>query len=89
MSILQVPVRLFHVKHSNHEPKMAQSHGLPDWDFNRSVLRLFMGLLVFRSIPDAMRAGYQVYDRIDSGYLVRTRTAKGWELAVVDCLRDT
>jgi hypothetical protein len=42
-------------------------------------------MIVFRSLPDAMRAGYQIYDRTDSGYLVRTRTPEGWALALVDC----
>jgi hypothetical protein len=44
-----------------------------------------MGLQVFRSLPDALKAGYQVYDRTDCGYLVRTRTPEGWALAIVDC----
>lgn len=44
-----------------------------------------MGLLVFLSLPDAIRAGYHVYDRTDTGYLVRTRTDDGWALAIVDC----
>lgn len=29
------------------------------------------GLLVFKSLADALRAGYQVYDRTSTGYLVR------------------
>jgi hypothetical protein len=42
-------------------------------------------MMVFRSLPDAIQAGYQVYDRTQSGYLVRTRTPEGWALAIVDC----
>lgn len=41
------------------------------------------GLEIFRSLADALRAGYQVYDRTTDGYLVRTRTASGWEIAMV------
>jgi hypothetical protein len=41
------------------------------------------GILTFRSLADALRAGYQVYDRTADGYLVRTRTANGWALAIV------
>ena len=41
------------------------------------------GLVVFKSLADALRAGYQVYDRTDSGYLVRTKTASGWAMALV------
>ncbi len=43
------------------------------------------GLLVFRSLADALRAGFQIYDRTHDGYLVRTRTASGWAMAVVTC----
>lgn len=41
------------------------------------------GLVVFRSLEQAIRQGYQVYDKNAEGYLVRTRTANGWALALV------
>ncbi|HLI96205.1 MAG TPA: hypothetical protein VKT72_08970 [Candidatus Baltobacteraceae bacterium] len=41
------------------------------------------GLKVFRNLRDAINAGYQVYDRMADGYLVRTRTSGGWALAIV------
>jgi hypothetical protein len=41
------------------------------------------GLMVFRSVEEAIRAGFEVYDRTSDGYLVRTRTARGWALAIV------
>jgi len=41
------------------------------------------GIIVFRSVSEALRAGFQVYDRTSYGYLVRTRTSCGWALAVV------
>jgi hypothetical protein len=41
------------------------------------------GTVTFRSLADAMRAGYQVYDRTEAGYLVRTRTSAGWAMALV------
>ena len=43
------------------------------------------GLMVFTSISEALRAGYQVYDRTADGYLVRIRTAAGWAMALVNC----
>ena len=43
------------------------------------------GLMVFKSLADALRAGFQIYDRTQEGYLVRTRTANGWAMAVVTC----
>lgn len=44
-----------------------------------------MGLLVFLSLAEAIRAGYQVYDRTSTGYVVRMRTPDGWALALVEC----
>jgi len=41
-------------------------------------------MLVFRSVTDAINAGYQVYDRTSTGYLVRTKTERGWALALVE-----
>ncbi len=43
------------------------------------------GLLVFKSLADALRAGFQIYDRTQDGYLVRTRTSSGWAMAIVTC----
>jgi hypothetical protein len=43
------------------------------------------GIMVFKTLADALRAGYHVYDRTDHGYLVRTRTAAGWAMAIVTC----
>lgn len=43
------------------------------------------GLMVFTSVSDALRAGYQVYDRTADGYLVRIRTTAGWAMALVNC----
>lgn len=43
------------------------------------------GIQVFKTLADALRAGYQVYDRTADGYLVRTRTAHGWAIALVAC----
>jgi hypothetical protein len=41
------------------------------------------GVLVFKTLLEALNAGYHVYDRTEHGYLVRTRTAAGWALAIV------
>ncbi|MBV9439520.1 MAG: hypothetical protein JOZ24_05980 [Candidatus Eremiobacteraeota bacterium] len=43
------------------------------------------GIQVFKTLADALRAGYTVYDRTADGYLVRTRTANGWAIAIVSC----
>jgi hypothetical protein len=45
------------------------------------------GIMVFTSLTEALRAGFEVYDRTATGYLVRTRTLRGWALAVVHCGR--
>jgi hypothetical protein len=41
-------------------------------------------MMIFRSVADAVRAGYQVYDRTRTGYLVRIKTGGGWALALVE-----
>jgi hypothetical protein len=46
------------------------------------------GIMVFSSVSEALRGGFQVYDRTSYGYLVRTRTSGGWALAVVNIVRS-
>ena len=41
------------------------------------------GIMTFRSLEEALRAGFQVYDRTADGYLVRTRIDGSWALALV------
>lgn len=41
------------------------------------------GIMVFATVSEARRAGFEVYDRTSDGYLVRTQTARGWALAIV------
>ncbi|HXP93984.1 MAG TPA: hypothetical protein VN905_10990 [Candidatus Binatia bacterium] len=45
------------------------------------------GILVFRSLVDAINAGFQIFDRTRDGYLVRARTVNGWAMALV-IIRD-
>jgi hypothetical protein len=40
------------------------------------------GLLIFKTLSEAIRAGFHVYDRTSEGYLVRTRTVNGWAYAL-------
>lgn len=42
------------------------------------------GMIVFKSLAEAIRQGYEIYDRTPNGYLVRTKTARGFALAFVD-----
>ena len=41
-------------------------------------------MLVFYSLLEAINAGFEVYDRTPTGYLVRTKTNAGWALALVE-----
>lgn len=41
------------------------------------------GLMIFNKIEDALKAGFQIYDRTADGYLVRTKTDHGWAMAFV------
>lgn len=42
------------------------------------------GMRRFHSLEEAIRMGYQVYDRTPEGYLVRIRTEIGYALAIVE-----
>lgn len=44
------------------------------------------GMLVFRSIGEAHRAGYQVYDRTARGFIVRAKVNGLWQMALVELL---
>jgi hypothetical protein len=46
------------------------------------------GIMTFPSLSAALGAGYEVYDRTNCGYQVRTRTKEGWAIALVVCNRD-
>ncbi|MFY9780848.1 MAG: hypothetical protein WAJ85_10105 [Candidatus Baltobacteraceae bacterium] len=50
------------------------------------------GLTAFHSLSDALRAGFQIEDRIEHGYVVRRQvlgsTGPRWERAVVDLRVD-
>jgi len=39
------------------------------------------GILEFKSLAEAIRAGFEPFERRPDGCLVRTRTASGWALA--------
>jgi hypothetical protein len=41
------------------------------------------GLVVFKTLSEALRAGFEVYDKTEYGYLVRLWTANGWAMAEV------
>ena len=53
------------------EPTMGQNFAKP------------RGVLVFRSLEDAVRNGFQVYDRASDYLLVRAPTSAGWAFALV------
>ena len=41
------------------------------------------GVTVFKTLAEALREGFEVYDKTSTGYLVRKRTAAGWAMALV------
>lgn len=42
-----------------------------------------MGLRVFKSIAEAEYYGFEVFDTVAGGYLVRAMTEGGWAMALV------
>jgi hypothetical protein len=45
------------------------------------------GLMTFDSLAAAIRAGFSVYDRTETGCIVRMRTSAGWAMALVEVRR--
>lgn len=41
------------------------------------------GITIFHSLAEAVRHGFQIYDRTADGYIMRIRTENGWALALV------
>lgn len=44
------------------------------------------GLVVFSSLSEAIRHGFQVCGQCQDGYLVRTRSERGWAMAIARVL---
>jgi hypothetical protein len=42
------------------------------------------GVLVFRSIGEAQRAGFYVYDRTSTGFIARTNLNGKWATALIE-----
>jgi hypothetical protein len=47
------------------------------------------GIVTFTSLAAALKAGYQIYDRTQTGYIVRVMTSAGWALALVTCKNES
>ena len=47
-------------------------------------VNIMTGIIRFRSLAEAIRQGYQVYDETRTGYLLRIMTAQGWAMAVCE-----
>ncbi len=47
------------------------------------------GITVLYSLPEALRAGFHVYDKYEGGYLIRRRSINNglWELGLVRLAR--
>ncbi|HLW37178.1 MAG TPA: hypothetical protein VKR99_01990 [Candidatus Eremiobacteraceae bacterium] len=41
------------------------------------------GVLILRSMADALAQGFEFFDRTADGYIVRKKTPGGWALAIV------
>ena len=50
----------------------------------RLQLNIMTGIIRFRSLAEAIRQGYQVYDVTRTGYLLRIMTPGGWAMALCD-----
>jgi len=44
-----------------------------------------MGIVVFSSLAEALKNGFELYDRTREGYLVRAWSSHGWAFALALC----
>lgn len=51
---------------------------------SRKKVNIMTGIIRFRSLAEAIRQGYQVYDKTPTGYLLRIMTAQGWAMALCE-----
>jgi len=45
-------------------------------------------LQVFRTLSEAIKAGYEVYDLTSDGYVLRKLTPQGWTMALAELHRS-
>jgi hypothetical protein len=51
----------------------------------RKEVTMARGMLVFRSIGEALKAGFQIYDRTPNGYIARAKIDGYWQMALIEC----
>jgi hypothetical protein len=51
-------------------------------NIDSEVIDAMQGIQVFKTLADAIKAGFHVYDKTEHGYLVRTHTSQGWAFAI-------
>jgi hypothetical protein len=69
-----------------------RSWSIPVGEFTRSVGRnetfqgvsVMMGVVVFHSVGEAIRQGFQIYGKTADGYIARIMTTHGWAMALID-----
>jgi hypothetical protein len=42
------------------------------------------GMTVFRSLSEAFKAGFHVYDRTSNGYIARAKIDGCWQMALIE-----
>jgi Ca2+-binding EF-hand superfamily protein len=44
------------------------------------------GVLVFRTLGEALKAGFQIYDRTPNGYIARAKINGYWQMALIELI---
>jgi hypothetical protein len=42
------------------------------------------GMRIFRSVSEALKAGFYIYDRVPKGYVARARIGDRWVMALIE-----
>jgi hypothetical protein len=51
---------------------------------SRKKVNIMTGIIRFHSLAEAIRQGYQIYDKTSTGYLLRIMTPQGWAMALCE-----
>jgi hypothetical protein len=51
---------------------------------DKELLLMTHGMRIFRSVPEALRAGFHIYDRVPKGYIARAKVNDRWVMALIE-----
>ncbi|MGP6156704.1 MAG: hypothetical protein ACLPYS_04160, partial [Vulcanimicrobiaceae bacterium] len=80
------PNRALHIRgHMKGLPSLTQGGSpVPESGSPGFVRGAHSNMRPYRDISEAIRAGFQIYDKTADGYIARILTTRGWAMALID-----